>query len=76
MMNELKLQWMKWSLKTCIKLRKFTLSKAQKHLRDDDESKFNKWMDRASFFTNHIVRLTKEAEEIIEREELKAMFWN
>ena len=75
-MNELKLQWMKWSLKTCIKLRKFTLNKAQEHLRDDDETKFNKWMDRASFFTKHIVRLTKEAEEIIEREELKAMFWN
>lgn len=76
MTNKLKLQWVKWRFDSCIKTRSKLLDKAKKHLLDNDESEFNKYMDKASEYAKRIVKLTKEAEELISMEQLKTWFWN
>lgn len=76
MMNELKLKLCKWRFYRYTQLRNRALSNARKHCISGNDYEFDKSMKKASIYMKKITKVVKEAEEIVEIQQLRAWFWN
>lgn len=76
MMNELKLKIYRWRFDRYTKLRSRALNNARKHCINGNDYEFDKCMKKASIYMRKIMQITKEAEEIVEIQQLRAWFWD
>lgn len=75
MSNKLKIKLCKWRFERYVKLRNRALSNARKHCHNGNDYEFDKSMNKASYYMKKIVKITKEVDELIEIEQLRAWFW-